>query len=43
MEQEAAYFAVLPTAVSYELAGTSLNLLRADGTGAVTLTLASKG
>ena len=43
MEQEAAFLAVLPTAASYELAGTSLNLLRADGTGAVSFIRASKG
>jgi hypothetical protein len=32
MEQEAAYLAALPTAVSFQVHGSSLELLSADGT-----------
>ena len=40
MAQEAAFLTVLPTATGYEVAGTSLDLLRADGTRAVSFTAA---
>jgi hypothetical protein len=36
MEQESAYLALLPTAVSYRLDGNVLELLAADGTQLVT-------
>lgn len=38
MEQEQAYLAALPTAANYELNGSTLTLLRADGTIAATMT-----
>lgn len=38
MAQEAAFLAVLPTATSYQLSGTTLDLLRDDGTRVVSLT-----
>ena len=36
MEQETAYLTLLPTAVSYRVDGTLLELLGADGTRLVT-------
>ena len=41
MEQESAYLALLPTAVSYRLDGNVLELLAADGTRLVTYALSS--
>ena len=41
MEQEAAYLAALPTAVSYRLAGSVLELIDADGKRLVTYTSAT--
>lgn len=38
MAQEAAFLAVLPTATRYELSGTTLDLLKADGTRVVSFT-----
>jgi heat shock protein HslJ len=42
MEQEAAYLALLPTAVKYRLDGRSLQLLSSDGTGLATYTRAAQ-
>ncbi len=42
MEQEAAYLAVLPTAVRYRVDGGSLALLSADGTYVASYTRARR-